>query len=731
MCSRARAFARHAVAWCLTGLVGLTMLSMLCAQAAAGTLTRPAVEAMFPPPLIVGEKMQHLPVWPIFRRAGATPEILNYVFETEDLEPVAGYGGKPLNVLVVMDRHGAYLQTRLLSHYEPIFRSEAGTALLSEFSAQYHGLTVQHEIHVLTAKAQRQVSPTKATLHGIVAGTVTANAIDRSIMESAAQVAQEVAREKTDQAAAAPPAKALRGADDRYQRTGWNGLAAAGLVQHWAIAQGELEPRFRGTPGAGRDAEGMIRPQALALDLWLSWIGLPQAGRNALEPLRWRQVRELREQGQAVLMVLDGGRHALEAPDATGNRPRGAQLSLQQGGKAFALTELSWRQGLRLSGQHSGVAAASVARYYTLAAAADGSRLNIEQPVALELSVWRRSGDAPEAIARAAVSRNFAVPDVAAYRPERETPRWLEPWSKRALDLSILGLALLLLVVLLAAQRRLVAKPGRLQQVRLAYLVFTLVWLGWIAQGQLTIVSLTSLIEALVAGRSAEFLLADPMAVLLWAFTGVTLLVWGRGTFCGWLCPFGALQELIAVAARAAGLAQSHLRLRTDALLKPIKYALLALLVGASFTSAAWTERLVEIEPFKTSISMHFQRDWPYLVFAAACLLLSTLVYRGYCRYVCPLGAALALLGRLRILDWIPRKAQCGTPCQTCRHGCHYQAIAVTGRVDYSECFQCLDCVEIHDDDRHCLPLVMQRKGRTIPIRLVAASARETERGSA
>ena len=698
----------------------LLALAVLATSAAAGTLQREQVQAMFPSPLVVGEKMGHLPVWPVLRRVGPNTEVIHYAFETVDLEPVAGYGGKPLNLFVVLDRDGSFLQSQLLSHMEPIFRSEKGTATLTEFGQQYQGLTVQHEIHVLTSKAQRVVTPTKATLHGVVAGTVTTTAIDRSIMESAAQVAQEVARAKTDGAGGQRVPAAPSGPDDRYQRTGWNGLAGAGLVQPWSLSQGELEAKFRGGEGAGRDAEGLIRPQALGIDLWLSWIGLPQAGRNVLEAPRWRELRAMREQGQTVLLVLDGGRHSLQAPQTDAGRSRGAELLLRQNDKSFALRELDWRQGLRLSGQHSGVASASVARYYTVQPAVDGARIDVEQPVTLALSVWRRTGDAPEAVARAEFTRPFAVPDAAAFRPVRETPRWLEPWAKRSLDLAVLAASLVLLVAALVAQRKLVASPQRLARFRVAFLLFTLVFVGWVAQGQLTIVSLTSMIEALAAGRSTEFLLADPMAVLLWGFTAITLLVWGRGTFCGWLCPFGALQELISMITKPLGVAQRRLRLRTDALLKNVKYAVLAVLVGASFTSAGWTEQLVEIEPFKTSISLHFQRDWPYLLWAVACLALGTLVYRGYCRYVCPLGALLALLGKVRMFDWIPRKDECGTPCQSCRHGCAYQAIEPSGKVDYDECFQCLDCVEIHDDVTHCLPLVRERKAhRVIPIQAV------------
>ncbi|MFX8137404.1 hypothetical protein ABTL00_19455, partial [Acinetobacter baumannii] len=89
-------------------------------------------------------------------------------------------------------------------------------------------------------------------------------------------------------------------------------------------------------------------------------------------------------------------------------------------------------------------------------------------------------------------------------------------------------------------------------------------------------------------------------------------------------------------------------------------------------------------------------------------LLLNLFVYKGFCRYLCPLGAGLNLLGRVRLLRWIPRRAECGTPCQTCRHRCDYQAIRPNGAIVYEECFQCLDCVAIHDSPQRCAPLIAQ-----------------------
>lgn len=718
------AWALRPVAWRSLAWILAFGCWLFAVTAHAGTLTRPQVEAMFPPPLLVGERHADLPVWPIYRRSGSGPELQHQVFETIDLEPVSGYSGKPINLIVVIDAEGRFESTRLVSHFEPIFRSEAGTAVLGEFASQYQGLTVNHNVQVLGAKAQRSVTATGAVLHGIVAGTVTALAIDRSILEAAAQVAQAQAARA---AGVAVPRAAADGPDDRFTKTGWNALAAARLVQPLVRSNKAVEMAFRDTPGERLDAEGLLRPDAPALDLWFALASLPQAGRNLLDAALWREVRTLREQGTPVLLALDGGRYRLVVGGAGAARPRlSAALAIEQAGRRFGLRELALRPGLRLSGQRSGVAGASVPRFFAIDKATDGTSFDLAAPLTLHLDVQRqRSDGAPVAVS---IAQRFEIPEAPAYLPVRETPRWLEAWSQRAPDLVVLGLALALLTWALARQRWLAASAPRLARFRLGYLLFTLVWIGWIAQGQLTVVTLTALTEALAQGRSLTFLLADPLAVVLWAYTGLTLLVWGRGTFCGWLCPFGALQELLARAAAVVGWRPRALHRHVDAVLKRAKYGVLALLLAAAALASPWTEGLVEIEPFKTAISLHFQREWPYVLGAAAALGLSVAVFRGYCRYLCPLGAALALLGRVRLLAWIPRRAACGTPCQTCRHRCSYQAIAPAGRIDYAECFQCLDCVVIHDDPRRCLPLIRETRSRAIPIREVPVLAAEAVR---
>ena len=291
-----------------------------------------------------------------------------------------------------------------------------------------------------------------------------------------------------------------------------------------------------------------------------------------------------------------------------------------------------------------------------------------------------------------------------------ERDDWITSWRSRSVQITILLIGLIILSVALIAQLRFSANPVRMRRLRILYLVFTVGFIGWIAQGQLTIVNITAAVEALSSHGDLSFMMNDPMTVILWLFVGASLLVWGRGTFCGWLCPFGALQELISLVSNALGHKQRRLRAAVDAKLKWIKYVILLVLMTSLYAAPSFAELLVEVEPFKTSISLYFVRDWPYVLWAMVCLILSVFIYRGYCRYICPLGAALAALGFLRFWSWIPRRNECGTPCQSCRHRCEYQAIEPTGKIDYQECFQCLDCVSIYQDTERCYPLIQMKK---------------------
>ena len=214
------------------------------------------------------------------------------------------------------------------------------------------------------------------------------------------------------------------------------------------------------------------------------------------------------------------------------------------------------------------------------------------------------------------------------------------------------------------------------------------------------------------------------MIFILWAFVAVTLLLWGRGVYCGWLCPFGALQEMTQQLARRLGVRQFEFPEMVHERLWALKYIILLALFGVSLQSLVQAERLAEIEPFKTAITLRFQREWGYIFFAGGLILISAFNRKFYCKYLCPLGAALAIGGEFRIFDWLRRHRECGRPCQVCAAECQVQAIRKNGEINANECHYCLDCQVTYWNDQKCPPEVERRRRRERSVR-----AREMVRG--
>src|SRR5690606_35391900 len=124
------------------------------------------------------------------------------------------------------------------------------------------------------------------------------------------------------------------------------------------------------------------------------------------------------------------------------------------------------------------------------------------------------------------------------------------------------------------------------------------------------VVNVLTFTTSLREGFEWKSFLVDPLIFILRSSVAAALLFWGRGPFCGWLCPFGALQELSNRAARKLKVPQLKIPWRVHERLWPIKYVIFLVLFGVSLGSLAYAELLSEIEPFKTAIVLRFVREW-------------------------------------------------------------------------------------------------------------------------
>ncbi|WP_227818076.1 4Fe-4S binding protein [Nitrogeniibacter aestuarii] len=680
----------------------------------AGELSTEQVAERIHAPLHVLPRLPDLPAWPLSHAFDTEADNgpFGYVFESVDLAPQPGFDGTPLNLLVAIDRRGNFLGVEVISQHEPMFRGGIGEAPLHQFVTQYAGLNLTEQIIIASPgnlSGPRPEVAGQVTLDGVAKATASIRIVNQSVLTAALTVA----REKLGFAGAASTRAPAVPDPAAFERLDFAQLLERGWIGHLHLSNAQVEALFADTPAAGLDAVAKARPDDTFADMYLAYLNAPTIGRAILGDTRYAHMMERNFANRHLWWVGIKGRYAL-FDDAFIPATVPPRLTLAQNGLPFELRDLDFRD--RDYNPPTIAGAPHFDSAMTLSSLTEGG-VDPGRPLSLDLNIIREFGSVMRERAQRGATLAYTPPEALFIYPPEPLPAWLESWRQRTAELLTISLGLGVLCVLLIAHRRSSINDRRLLWIRNAYLLFTLVFIGWYAQGQLSIVQINGLVRALVAGQGLASFLYDPVTLLLIAFTLMTFFIWGRGTFCGWLCPFGALQEFVGQLARALRMPRLKLALRTRRRLGLLRYVALALIVGAAFVAPRQADLIAEIEPFKTVITTGFDRAWPYLGWAIVTLLCGAFYYKAFCRFLCPLGAAMSLGGRLRLFDWLPRRSECGTPCQSCRHKCAYDAIEPQGSIRYQDCFQCLDCVGIYHDEQRCAPLLLYRKkGRRMHV---------------
>jgi ferredoxin len=236
---------------------------------------------------------------------------------------------------------------------------------------------------------------------------------------------------------------------------------------------------------------------------------------------------------------------------------------------------------------------------------------------------------------------------------------------------EVLALLLLFAMVMTAFLRK-------SSTIRWVTLVYTLFYLGFYNG---TFLSVSHITNGLKQGPS--LFLNDLPLLLIVVFTIVTTLFWGR-VFCSSLCPFGALQDFITRIMPKKWQLEVPRAIHDKALY--IKYGILALLVVTSLTFSDLS-LFQYFEPFGTIF--YFSRSMLLWAILAIFIVASMFVSRFYCRYACPLGAALGVTSFLSPFR-IKRVQQCEV-CKVCENSCPTGAIRAH-KVDFKECVRCDIC---------------------------------------
>lgn len=170
------------------------------------------------------------------------------------------------------------------------------------------------------------------------------------------------------------------------------------------------------------------------------------------------------------------------------------------------------------------------------------------------------------------------------------------------------------------------------------------------------------------------------------------------GAFCGWICPFGTLQDLLTWLRERLHWPEFTVPAKVDRWLRYGRYLTLSLVLYMTIsTITLW---FADYDPYRTIFGLEWlfafdlAAHWPAYSLALTILVLSFFVPRFWCKYTCPLGGALSLVGHVSLLRIRRSEASCKgcALCETpCPVGLH---VADANPLVSTNCIGCLACVE-------------------------------------
>ena len=630
-------------------------------------------------------------------------KLLGYIFQTSALTSIPAYSGKPIDILMGLNLKGVITGAKVTEHHEPILLVGIPESSLDTFAHQYIGKSVTDHIKVGSGKQKGYVN-----IDAITGATVSAMVINQTISRASRKVAISKGIIK-DSAAQTMRAEILM---NKFKKEDWPSLLGDGSVRELHLTVADVDKAFVGTKGEGVKDIGCYGDEAEKdcnefIDLFYTLLNVPTIGRNLLGDSQYQWLMHELKPGDYAIALMANGLFSFRGNGFV----RGGifdRIQLQQNGNIITFRDLDY---FRLNDVYAEkMPDFSEMGIFIVRA---GNQFDPGSPWQLELLVRRQTG--PLHSVFTSFFADYQLPEKYFTRPApppeaEEVPLWVTVWLQRKVEIIILLLALTSLTIVLLFQDMLVKRPVFLERFRTGFTLFTIFFIGYYTLAQLSIVNVLTFVQALMHEFRWQTFLIDPLIFIIWAYVAMSLLLWGRGIFCGWLCPYGGMQELINKLARHFKVRQWEFPDAVHERMWALKYMILLGLFAISLQSLSQAERLAEIDPFKTAITLHFVRDWGYVFYAAGLLLISIVNRKFYCKYLCPLGAALVIPGKWQLFNWLKRRKECGKPCQICANECEIRAIDKNGVINTNECHYCLDCQITYFDEHKCPPLIKKRR---------------------
>ncbi|MDP2247127.1 MAG: 4Fe-4S binding protein, partial [Nitrosomonadales bacterium] len=526
-----------------------------------------------------------------------------------------------------------------------------------KFIKQFLGKNAWDKVEIGKARAEGGY----IGIDAISGATVTVIAENQVVMRSAYEIAKQVSIIKAKprpQAVFTPPTG----------KRSWDALLQEGSLQRLTVSDADVGVEGNGQP---------------YLDAWFGYLNTPDVGRSILgDRVYERMMADLKPHEHAIFIVANGSASFKGSGFVRGGIYDRIQVSQEMDTFTFRDTDYLNLYTIEAAGapsyNESGI---FIVRSTSFSAAYPWSLVFLGNKVDKQTGTKTFTNFDREYWLDARMLHGGRPMII---KPD---PTWVRVWKAKKIEIALFVLLLVATATVYALRDKLVRRATRKDKLWVdvpKYLIWasSVGFVGFYGLAQPSITHVLTWFHSLVYDWRWELFLSDPMIFIFWCFIFTTVFIWGRGLFCGWLCPYGALTELAHKVGGALGLKrfQFHVPLWLHNKLKWLKYGIFALLVGVSFYSIGLAEKMAELEPFKSTFLVGgvWNRSWPFVLYWTALFGLALFVERPFCKYLCPLGAGLAIPTTFRFFG-LKRKAECET-CHACQKGCGSLAINDAGQ---------------------------------------------------
>jgi NosR/NirI family nitrous oxide reductase transcriptional regulator len=600
---------------------------------------------------------------------GGNRDLIGYVFLSDDLTRIPGYSGQSINTLLGIDISGMITGVKIVEHSEPIVLLGLSEEAIHTFARQYIGKNIRERVIISDSPREGYTA-----VDAITGATVTAIAENTTILEASRLVATQAG------ILTGPEISSKRLKTDYVEHT-WDSLVESGSIANMVIMPKDI-------------SQAGDQP---VVDLWFTILNPPTIGQNMLGERSSRLIEERLNKGEIALYVGSSGSISFKGSGFA----RGGifdRFALEQGGGLFICKDMDYINFPQIEIEGSPYFDEGGIFFFR-------SPFNPTESFTFHLTIPFRINDVRN---YATFTLDFTLPDEFI---EEEVPFWMVRWQSYSLTVTLFTLFIILVASQFFLIRQIAPRKTLVETWKVLSWTVAALLVGLYLKAQPSTTQVLTFFTSSVHFRfPSEIYLSEPVIFLFWITIFLSIPLWGRGFFCGWLCPYGAFLELLRKPWDR--FAPMRMRKKIDRWSPPpylrfVKYVILLIILGVSLISLASAEILAEVEPFKTYI-LHLARPLYFVAYFLLITVISIILYRFFCRFICPLGAALAIPSR-RPLRSLERYDHCGT-CRICEHECLSQAIEkTTGKIDHSECFQCWSCQANMQDQERC-PVIIKTK---------------------